>query len=42
VAEVSKVVPCPARQLGMCKNHPGGTGSEGIKGHGEQLRFGTV
>jgi hypothetical protein len=26
----------------MCKSHPGGTGFEGIKGQGEQLRLGTL
>jgi hypothetical protein len=27
--------------LVLCKNHPGGTGFEGRKGHGEKLRLGT-
>ena len=26
----------------MCKCHPGDTGFEGMRGHGEQLRLGTV
>jgi hypothetical protein len=26
----------------MCKNHQGGTGFKNMKGHGDQMRFGTV
>lgn len=32
----------PQLNLLMGESHPGGTGFKGIKGHGEQLRFGTV
>ena len=28
--------------LVICKNHPSGTGFEGMRGHEEQLRLGTV
>jgi hypothetical protein len=29
-------------ELGSVKSHPGGTGFEDVKGHGEELRVGTL
>jgi hypothetical protein len=40
IPEIAKVV--LHWDLVMCKSHPGGTGFEGIRGHEEQLRLGTV